>query len=82
MDNDRNPDLTPVRQTSLCCTRDELDTVDVDSLTGGFAEKLPITDGLYQGTVSSDVGYFSDPYDGSVEDYEKNTWADWWGSAF
>ena len=56
--------------------------MDVDSLTGGFAEKFPITDGLYQGTVSSDVGYFSDPYDGSVEDYEKNTWADWWGSAF
>ena len=30
-DNDRNPDLTPVCQTSLCCTRDELDTVDVET---------------------------------------------------
>ena len=35
-DNGRHPGLTPACQTSLCDTRDELDTVDVDSLTGGF----------------------------------------------
>ena len=34
-DNDRHPGLTPVCQTLLCDTRDVLDTVDVDSMTGG-----------------------------------------------
>ena len=56
--------------------------MDLDPLTGVFAEKLPVTNGFYQGTVSSDEGDFSDPDDGSIEDYEKNTWADWYGSAF
>ena len=74
--------LTHVCQTSLSCTRDELDTVDVDSFTEAFAEELPVTDDFYQGMVSSDEGDFSDPDDGSIEDYEKNTWADWCGSAF
>ena len=57
-DNERKPGLTTVCQTSLCCTRDEFDTVDVDSLTEVFAEKLPVTDGFYQGKVSSDDGGF------------------------
>ena len=56
--------------------------VDVDSVTGGFAEKLPGTDDIYQEMVSSDEEDFSEPDDGSVEDFEKNTWADWCGSAF
>ena len=62
--------LTHVSQTSLGCTRDELDTVDVDSLAEIFAEELLVTDGFYQGTVSSVAGDFSDPDDGSVEDNE------------
>ena len=49
--------------------------MDVDSLTEVFAEKLPVTDGLYQGTVSSDEGDF-------IEDNARNTWVDWCGSAF
>ena len=72
-------------QTSLCGTQDVLDTVDVDSVTGGgggFADKLPDTDDLYQGMVSSDEEDFSEPDDGSVEDFEKNAWADWCGSVF
>ena len=62
--------LTHVCQTSLGCTRDELDTVDVDSLAEVFAEELLVTDGFYQGTVSSVEGDFSDPDDGSIEDNE------------
>ena len=81
-DNDRHAGLTPVCQTLLCDTRDVLDTVDVDSMTGGFTEKLPDTDDFYQGIVSSDEEDFSEPDDGSVEDFEKNTWADWYGSVF
>ena len=69
-------------QTSLGCTRDELDTVDVDSLAEVFAEELLVTDGFYQGTVSSVEGDFSDPDDVSIEDNERNTWEDWCGSAF
>ena len=82
VDNERNTGLTHVCQTSLGCTRDELDTVDVDSLTEVFAEKLPVADGFYQGTVSSDERDFSDPDDGFIEDNERNTWADWFGCAF
>ena len=59
--------LTHVCQTSLGCTRDELDTVDVNSLAEVFAEELPVTDGFYQGTVSWDEGDFSDLDDGSIE---------------
>ena len=59
-----------------------LDTVDVDSVTGGFAEKLSGTDDFYQAMVSSDEEDFSEPDDGSIEDFERNTWADWCGSAF
>ena len=70
--------LTHVCQTSLGYTRDELDTVDVDSLAEVFAEKRF----FYQGTVSSDEGDISDPDDGSIEDNERNTWADWCDSAF
>ena len=69
-------------QTSLGYTRDELDTVDVDSLAEVFVEKIPVTDGFYQGTVSSGEGDISDPDDGSIEDNERNTWADWCDSAF
>ena len=32
--------------------------------------------------VSSDKEDFSEPDDASVEDFERNTWADWCGSAF
>ena len=73
---DIHPGLTPGCQTSLCCTRDELDTVVVDSVTGGFAEKLPDADDFYQGMVSSDEEDFSEPDDGSVADFERYTWAD------
>ena len=45
-------------------------------------EKLPSTDDIYQEMISSDEGDFSAPDDGSVEDFEENTWADWCGSAF
>ena len=38
--------------------------VDVDSMTGGFAEKLPDTDDFYPRIVSSDEEDFSDPDDG------------------
>ena len=46
-DNDEHPGLTPVCQTLFCDPRDVLDTVDVDSVTGGFAEKLLGTDDIY-----------------------------------
>ena len=49
-----------------------LDTVDVDSVTGGFAEKLPGTDDINHELVSSDEEDFSEPDDGSVEDFERN----------
>ena len=72
----------PVCQTLFCDPRDMLDTVKVDSVTGGFAEKLPDTDNINHELVSSDDQDFSEPDDGSVEDFERNTWADWCGSAF
>ena len=81
-DYDGHPGLTPVCQVLFCDPRDMLDTVDVDSMTGGFAEKLPDTDDIYPELVSSDEEDFSEPDDGSVEDFERNTWADWCGSAF
>ena len=37
---------------------------------------------FYQGTVSSDEWNISDPDDGSIEDNERNTWADWCDSVF
>ena len=73
-DNDRHPGLTPVGQTLL---RDVLDTMDIDSVTRGFAGKLPVPDDFYAEIVSSDEEDFSEPDDGSVEDVERNTWADW-----
>ena len=57
--------LTHVCQTSLGCTRDELGTVDDDSLTEAFTEEVPATDDFHQGMISSDEGDFSDPGDGS-----------------
>ena len=39
---DQQTGLTQVFQTSLCATRDELDTVHVDSLTEAFAEAFRI----------------------------------------
>ena len=74
--------LTHVCQTTLSYPRDELDTVDVDPLADVFAEKLPVTDTFYHGTVSSDEGDISDSDDGSIEDHERNTWVDWCDSAF
>ena len=59
-----------------------LDSGDVDSVTGGFAEKLLGTDDIYQELVSSDDEDFSEPDYGSVGDLEMNTWADWCGSTF
>ena len=47
-DNDGHPGLTPVCQTLFCDPRDVLGTVDVDCVTGGFAEKLPGTNDIYQ----------------------------------
>ena len=64
-------------QTVWCDSRDGLDTRDVDSVKGGFTEKLPGTADIYQELVSSDDEDFSEPDDGSVEDLEMNTWADW-----
>ena len=75
-------DLTHVCQTTLCYPRDDLDMVDVDPLAEVFAEKLPVTDAFYHGTVSSDEGDISDSDDGSIEDRERNTWVDWCDSAF
>ena len=49
---------------------------------GGVAEKLANTDDICHELVSSDEADFSEPDDGSVEDFERNTWADWCGSAF
>ena len=48
---DRQTGLTHVCQTSLCDTRDELDTVDVDSLTEAFTEDVQDTDDFYQRVV-------------------------------
>ena len=56
-DSDRYPGRIPVCQTSLCCTQDELDTMDVDYLTGVFAEKLLVTDGFYQGRFRRTRGF-------------------------
>ena len=81
-DNDRHPGLTPGCRTLLRGTQDELDMVDVDSVTGGFAEKLPDADDLYQGMASSDEEDCSEVDDGSIADCERNTWADWCGSVF
>ena len=55
-------------QTSLCDTQDELDTVDVDSLTEAFAGDVQDTDEFYRRIVSSDEEYFGDPDDGSIAD--------------
>ena len=63
---DRQTGLTHVRQTSLCDTGDEFDTVDVDSLTEAFAEDVPDTDDFYQRSISLDEEDFGDPDDGSV----------------
>ena len=81
-DNDGHPGLTPVCQTLFCDPRDVLDTVDVDSVMEGFAEKLPGSGDFYQEMVSSDEEDFSESDDGSVENFENNTWTDWCGSAF
>ena len=59
-DNDGHPGLTPVCQTLFCDPRDVLDTVDVDSVTGGFVEKLPGTDDIYHELVSSEEEDFSE----------------------
>ena len=71
-DNNRHPGLTPVCQTLLCDTQDVLDMVHVDSVTGGFTEKLPDTDDFYQRIVSSDEEDFSDPDDGSIADNDRH----------
>ena len=65
--------LTPVRRTVWCDSRDGLDTRDIDSVLGGFAEKLTGTADIYQELVSSDDEDFSEPDDGSVRDLEMNT---------
>ena len=49
---DRQTGLTHVCQTSLCGTREELDTVDVDSLSEAYAEDVQDTDDFYQRIVS------------------------------
>ena len=56
--------------------------MDVDPLAEVFAEKLPVTNGFYNVTVSSDEGDISDSDDGAIEDRERNTWVDWCDSAF
>ena len=71
-DNEGLLGLTPVCQTVWCDSRDGLDTRDVDSVMGGFAEKLPGTVDIYQELVSSDDEDFSEPDDGSVGDLEMN----------
>ena len=65
---DRPTGLTHVCQTLSCDTRDELDTVDVDSLTEAFAEDVQDTDDFYQRIVSSDEEDFGDPDNGSIAD--------------
>ena len=62
--------------------RDELDMMDVDSLTGAFTEEVQDTDDFYQRIVSSDEDDFGDPDDGFVADLEMDTWADACSSAF
>ena len=76
VDNNGHLGLTPGCQTLCGDSWDVLDTGDIDSVTGGFAKKLPVTDDIYQVLVSSDDEDFSEPDDGSVGDLEKNTWAD------
>ena len=53
---DRQTGLTQVCRTSLCDTRDELDTMDVNSLTEAFAEDV------------QDEEDFGDPDNGSIAD--------------
>ena len=65
---DRQMGLTHVGQTLLCDTRDELDTVNVDSLTEAFAEDVQDTDDFYQRIVSLDEEDFGDPDNGSIVD--------------
>ena len=67
---DRQTGLIHVCQTLLCDTRDELDTMDVDSLTEAFTEDVQDTDDFYQRIVSSDEEDFGDPDDGSIADNE------------
>ena len=59
-------------QTSLCDTRDELDTVDVNSLTEAFAEDVQDTDDFYQRIASSDEEDFGDLDDGSIADNDRH----------
>ena len=79
---DRLTGLIPVCQTLSCDTRDEWDTMDVDSLTEAFTEDVQDTDDFYQRIVSSDEEDFGDPDDGSVADLEMDTGADGCSSAF
>ena len=65
---DRQTGLTPVCQTLLGDTPEELDSMDVNSLTKAFTEDVQDTDDLYQRIVSSDEEDFG-------EDLEMNTWA-------
>ena len=51
---DRQTGLTPVCQTLLCDMRDELDTMDVDSLMEASTEDVQDNDDFYQRIVSSD----------------------------
>ena len=74
--------LTPVCQTVWCYSWDGFDTGDVDSMMGGFTEKLPGSADIYQELVSSDDEDFSGPGDGSVGGLGVDAWADWCGSAF
>ena len=69
-------------QTLCSDSRDVLEMVDVDSVMRGFVKKLPGTDDIYQEMVSSNDEDFSELDDGSIEDFETNTWADWCGSPF
>ena len=64
---DRQTGLTHVCQTLLCDTRDELDTMDIDSLTEAFTEDVQDTDQII---ASSDEEDFGDPDDGSIADNE------------
>ena len=79
---DRRMGLTHLCQTLSCDTRDEWDTMDVDSLTEAFTEDVQDTDDFYQRIVSSDEEDFGDPDDGSVADLEMDTWTDACSSAF
>ena len=79
---DQQTGLTPVCQTLLGDTQEELDSMDVDSLTEAFTEDVRDTDDFYQRIVSLDEEDFGEMDDGSVEDLEMNTWADWCSSAF